>query len=166
METLFAVCTGLLAAMSAYLMMSGQLMRFILGLLILSNAANLAIFVSGRLTLGAPPLIAPDAYAPPEGVANALPQALVLTAIVIGFGLFAFAIVLALRAWSTLGTLDGDRMRVAEPETQAAARGQASRGDLAGQRLRDLQVERQRRPGSALRLRHSRTSAAAELMHH
>jgi multicomponent Na+:H+ antiporter subunit C len=49
-------------------------------------------------------------------VANALPQALVLTAIVIGFGLFAFALVLAFRAYSDLGTLDSDEMRLAEPE--------------------------------------------------
>ena len=49
-------------------------------------------------------------------VSNALPQALVLTAIVIGFGLFAFAIVLVFRAWTQLGTLDGDEMRIAEPE--------------------------------------------------
>ncbi len=116
MEHLFAICVGLMVAISAYLMMSGQLLRFILGLLTLSNAVNLAIFVSGRLSAGAPPLIGAEDYAPAEGVANALPQALVLTAIVIGFGLFAFAITLALRAWSELGTLDGDRMRVAEPE--------------------------------------------------
>jgi multicomponent Na+:H+ antiporter subunit C len=49
-------------------------------------------------------------------VANALPQALVLTAIVIGFGLFAFALVLAFRAYSDLGTLDSDEMRLAEPK--------------------------------------------------
>jgi hypothetical protein len=48
-------------------------------------------------------------------VANALPQALVLTAIVIGFGLFAFALTLVFRAYTSLGTLDSDEMRVAEP---------------------------------------------------
>jgi multicomponent Na+:H+ antiporter subunit C len=52
-------------------------------------------------------------------VANALPQALVLTAIVIGFGLFAFALVLALRAYWSLGTLDTEEMRVAEPREEA-----------------------------------------------
>ena len=48
-------------------------------------------------------------------MANALPQALVLTAIVIGFGLFAFALVLMFRTYTTLGTLYSDEMRVAEP---------------------------------------------------
>ncbi len=52
-------------------------------------------------------------------MANALPQALVLTAIVIGFGLFAFALVLTLRAYWSLGTLDTDEMRVAEPREDA-----------------------------------------------
>jgi len=56
------------------------------------------------------------ADAPIGIVANALPQALVLTAIVIGFGLFAFALVLAFRAYQTLGTLNTDEMRVAEPK--------------------------------------------------
>ena len=115
METLLALCVGALVACAVYLMLAGRLLRYIFGLVILSNAANLTIFVSGRLTLGAPPLIAADAEAPAEGIANALPQALVLTAIVIGFGLFAFALVLAFRAFATLGTLDGDKMRVAEP---------------------------------------------------
>ncbi len=48
-------------------------------------------------------------------VANALPQALVLTAIVIGFGLFAFALALVFRAYTALGTVDSDEMRIAEP---------------------------------------------------
>ena len=55
---------------------------------------------------------------PVSEVANALPQALVLTAIVIGFGLFAFALVLAFRAYQSLGTLNTDEMRVAEPKDQ------------------------------------------------
>ena len=116
MEPFFAIAVGGLAAAAVYLMLSGELLRYIFGLVLLSNAANLAIFVSGRLAPGAPPLIPEGAYAPAGTVANALPQALVLTAIVIGFGLFAFALVLTFRAWTTLGTLEGDDMRVAEPK--------------------------------------------------
>ena len=56
-------------------------------------------------------------------MANALPQALVLTAIVIGFGLFAFALVLVSRAYAAMGTLDGDLMRVAEPEADTGHEG-------------------------------------------
>ena len=59
--------------------------------------------------------IEPGNDGPVGVVANALPQALVLTAIVIGFGLFAFALILMFRAYTTLGTLDSDEMRVAEP---------------------------------------------------
>ena len=83
--------------------------------ILISNAANLAIFTSGRLTEGAPPLIPGGESTPVDVVANALPQALVLTAIVIGFGLFAFTLVLIFRAWTELGTLDHDEMRLAEP---------------------------------------------------
>ncbi|MEL7114815.1 MAG: Na+/H+ antiporter subunit C [Pseudomonadota bacterium] len=115
METLFALTLGILVASAVYLMLSGHFLRFIFGLVLISNAANLTIFLAGRLTEGAPPLIAEGADAPGDLVANALPQALVLTAIVIGFGLFAFAIVLLFRAWTELGTLEPDEMRLAEP---------------------------------------------------
>ena len=115
MEALLAITIGVLVAVSVYLMLSRNVLRFIFGLVLISNAANLTIFTSGRLTEGAPPLIPPGADAPIGLVANALPQALVLTAIVIGFGLFAFALILVFRAYTTLGTLNSDEMRVAEP---------------------------------------------------
>lgn len=120
METLLALTIGTVTAAAVYLMLAGHMLRFIFGLVLISNAANLTIFLAGRLTVGAPPLIAEGADAPVAGVANALPQALVLTAIVIGFGLFAFAIVLVFRAWSALGTLNPDEMRLAEPLPEAA----------------------------------------------
>lgn len=116
MEQLLSVLIGALVAGAVYLMLSGHLLRFLLGLILLSNAANLTIFVAGRLTPGSPPLIIDGNDAPAGLVANALPQALVLTAIVIGFGLFAFALILAFRAYQSLKTLDTDTMRVAEPE--------------------------------------------------
>jgi multicomponent Na+:H+ antiporter subunit C len=116
METLLALTVGVLVATAVYLMLARNILRFIFGLVLISNAANLTIFVAGRLTEGAPPLIPPGQEAPVEAVANALPQALVLTAIVIGFGLFAFALVLVFRAYTTLGTAYSDKMRVAEPQ--------------------------------------------------
>ncbi len=115
MEALLALTIGVLVATAVYLMLARNILRFIFGLVLFSNAANLTIFVSGRVTVGAPPLIPVGADAPVGDVANALPQALVLTAIVIGFGLFAFALVLMFRAYSSLGTLYSDEMRVAEP---------------------------------------------------
>jgi multicomponent Na+:H+ antiporter subunit C len=119
METALAFLVGLLVAASIYLMLARSILRFLFGLILISNAANLVIFASGRLIAGAPPLIAVGADAPAGVVANALPQALVLTAIVIGFGLFAFALVLAWRAYTELGTLESDEMRLAEPREPA-----------------------------------------------
>ncbi|MEO0386654.1 MAG: Na+/H+ antiporter subunit C [Pseudomonadota bacterium] len=119
MEALLALVIGALVAASVYLMLARNVLRFIFGLVLISNAANLTIFTAGRLTEGAPPLIAEGANTPAPLVANALPQALVLTAIVIGFGLFAFALVLVFRAWTSLGTLYSDEMRVAEPPERA-----------------------------------------------
>ncbi|MEO1092781.1 MAG: Na+/H+ antiporter subunit C [Pseudomonadota bacterium] len=115
METALAVLVAILVTSSLYLMTSGHMVRFLFGLLLLSNAANLVIFAAGRLTYAEPALIAPGALAPAGSVANALPQALVLTAIVISFGLLAFALVLVYRAHQSLGTVDSDEMRVAEP---------------------------------------------------
>ena len=116
MELLLAALVGFLVAAGAYLMMSGQLIRFLFGLVLLSNAANLVIFAAGRLTYATPPFVTPGDKAPAADVANALPQALILTAIVIGFGLLAFALSLAFRAWEALGTTEMDDMRACEPE--------------------------------------------------
>lgn len=115
MEAMYAIVFGVMLAVAFYLLMSRHLLRMVLGLLLLSNAVNLAIFVAGRLSSRVPPLV-------PEGSiglavsANPLPQALILTAIVISFSLVAFAVVLFERAHSALGTLDPDAMRDAEPE--------------------------------------------------
>lgn len=115
MDILIAMMVGVLVSASVYLMLARNLLRFLFGLLLISNAANLTIFASGRLTPEAPPLIPEGANAPVGEVANALPQALVLTAIVIGFGLFAFALTLVYRSYQKLGTLNSDEMRIAEP---------------------------------------------------
>jgi multicomponent Na+:H+ antiporter subunit C len=127
MEVLLAALVGLLVAAGAWLMMAGTLVRFLFGLVLLSNAANLAIFAAGRLTYAAPPLIAEGALAPAGLVGNALPQALILTAIVIGFGLFAFALALSFRAYNALGTARMNDMRLAEPpHDDAPAAGEES----------------------------------------
>lgn len=116
METVLALLAGILVAGAVYMMLSGNLLRFLFGLMLLSNGVNLAIFAGGRLTLGTPALLGQAGALPAHVMANALPQALLLTAIVIGFGLFAFALVLTIRAFRSFGHLDVDRMRRAEPE--------------------------------------------------
>ncbi|WP_349360044.1 Na+/H+ antiporter subunit C [Stappia sp.] len=120
MEAALAILIGLFFAISIYLLMSRQIVRVLLGIAILSNAVNLLIFASGRLLRGVPPVI-PEAYqVPQETIANPLPQALILTAIVISFSLFAFLLVLAFRAYQELGTDDTNEMRVAEPTGETA----------------------------------------------
>jgi len=131
METALAGLAGLLVAAALYLMLSGNLVRFLFGLALLSNAANLVIFAAGRLTYAAPALIADGASAPQGTVANALPQALILTAIVIGFGLLTFTLVLVYRGYRALGTVEADAMRVAEPPDAGEAEPPAAAGGAA-----------------------------------
>lgn len=119
MAVVLAALVGLLFAASVYLMLSRTLVRYLFGLVLMGNAANLLIFVVGGLSLGEPAIV-PSGLAGPDGpIANPLPQALILTAIVISFGLLAFAMVLAYRANEALGTTDSASMRVAEPPDDA-----------------------------------------------
>ena len=114
MEIMLSLLTGVLVGAGAYLMMSGKTLPYIFGLTMISNAANLLIFSAGRLTFGKPPLV-PKGMETVHGAANALPQALILTAIVIGFGLLVFAVALAWRSYYVLGTIEMDDMHVSEP---------------------------------------------------
>jgi multicomponent Na+:H+ antiporter subunit C len=114
MEVMLAGLTGVLVAAGAYLMMSGKTLPYLFGLTMISNAANVLIFAAGRLTFGKPPLV-PAAEKAISGAANPLPQALILTAIVIGFGLLVFALSLAYRSYYVFRTIEMDEMRDAEP---------------------------------------------------
>lgn len=118
METALALLIGVLFGLGAFLMLERSLIRILLGLVLISNAANLVIFVAGGLIWGEPAIVPAGATIPAGVVANALPQALVLTAIVIGFGLVAFALVLAERTYRRLGTVDTEAMRAAEPPSE------------------------------------------------
>ncbi|MCA1300826.1 Na+/H+ antiporter subunit C [Stappia indica] len=115
MEATVSVLIGLFFAVAIYLLMSRQLVRILLGIAILGNAVNLLIFTSGRLLREVPPIIPEALQVPGETIANPLPQALILTAIVISFSFLAFLLVLAFRAYQELGTDDTNEMRVAEP---------------------------------------------------
>lgn len=117
MQMLLILLAGVLFAAGVYLVLRQNLLRMIFGLVLLSNAVNLLVFAMGRVARLAPPLVPVGADAPVAAVANPLPQALVLTAIVIGFGLVSFALVLAYRSFVTLGTVDTDEMdaEAAEP---------------------------------------------------
>lgn len=111
MEILLAIATGMLTACAVYLILSRHLLRVAIGLVLFGNAANLAIFQSGRLGPLAPPIVDAEPGVLAAGAANPLPQALVLTAIVISFGLVAFTLVLLLKGHARLGTVDVDALR-------------------------------------------------------
>ena len=117
MEVVIAMLVGLLGGISTWLMLSGHLLRLLLGFGLLSNAVNLAIFAVGRLSYGAPAVIEPGAVAPAATVGNALPQALVLTAIVISFGLFAVTLAALYRAHAQMGTLDTNAVGASVDDT-------------------------------------------------
>ncbi len=106
METLMAWVVGGLYAAGLYLMMRRSIVKVIIGLILISHAANLLIFTVGRLTRGKLALVPEGATVPPEAVADPLPQALILTAIVIGLGVQAFAIVLFKRTYQSVQTDD------------------------------------------------------------
>ena len=96
MEIVTVLVTGLLFGAGVYALLSRSLFRALLGMLLISQAANLAVFSAGGLTAGAPAIVNAEGAA--TAVADPLPQALVLTAIVIGLGLAAFAIALFAQA--------------------------------------------------------------------
>lgn len=116
MEGLMSVVVGIFFAVAVYLMLSRHIIRILLGIAILGNAVNLLLFISGRVTREVPPIIGSGLDALPAGAANPLPQALILTAIVISFSFFAFLLVLAYRTYQELKTDDTHQMRLAEPE--------------------------------------------------
>jgi multicomponent Na+:H+ antiporter subunit C len=120
MELVLAVLTGGLVAGGVYLMLRRNLVRLLFGLVLISNAINLLIFASGGLTRGRPPLLPVAPEVAQEVTANPLPQALILTAIVIGFGLLTFALVLVHRTYREFGTLDPEAIRETEPEISPA----------------------------------------------
>ena len=108
MEGLLALASGVLYAAGIYMMMRRRLAQLIIGLGLLSNGTNLLIFTAGGLTRARPPVVPEGEVALDEPYADPVPQALVLTAIVIGFGLLAFSLVLAHRVHETVGTDDVD----------------------------------------------------------
>ena len=110
MEGLLALASGVLYASGIYLMMRRRLAQLIIGLGLLSNGTNVLIFTAGGLTRARPPVVPDGAAALAPPYADPVPQALVLTAIVIGFGLLAFSLVLAHRVHATVGTDDVDEV--------------------------------------------------------
>ncbi len=114
MNLLLAIVTGLLYAAGLYLVLRRSLVKLILGLILLGNGVNLLIFLMGRLVKGHPPIIA-DGKVIVDGIfADPVPQALILTAIVISFGLQSFAIILIQRVYKVVKTDDLDEINTTD----------------------------------------------------
>lgn len=111
MEIILAFVIGGLFAAGIYMLLRRSLVKLLIGLVLLSHAANLLIFTAAKLTRGQPPVIDMNATTLEPPFADPLPQALILTAIVISFGVMAFALALAFRAYRSVGTDDLDRMK-------------------------------------------------------
>lgn len=107
MESLMIVLIGVLTAVATYLVLSKNILRIIVGTALLSHAVHLLILTMGGLKKGSVPILSENA----TSYTDALPQALILTAIVISFAVTAFVLVLAYRAYVTNKTVDTEEMR-------------------------------------------------------
>lgn len=110
MELLISTCIGALAAGGIFLLLRPRSFEVVLGLTLLSYAINLMIFAMGRVSIDRAPILREGVPATLAHYADPLPQALVLTAIVISFAMTAVLIVLAMRARAELGSdrIDAD----------------------------------------------------------
>lgn len=104
MEAAIAITVGILFASGIWLVLRPRSFQVIVGLLLLSYAVNIFIFVMGRLWVDRVPLLTADGAADPATLADPLSQALVLTAIVIGFATTALYLVLMIGARGLAGT--------------------------------------------------------------
>lgn len=115
MELLLAVTVGWLYACGLYLLLRRTLAQMVIGLALLTNGANVLIFVAAGLVRGEPPIIGAGDLTLGAGAADPVPQALILTAIVIGFAIQAFAMALAYRVYRSVASDDIDALTTTEP---------------------------------------------------
>ena len=120
MELVLAVVAGMLYATGLYLMLRRRLAQVIVGLGLLAHGSNVLIFTAAGVTRGAPPVIPADGAA--VSFADPVPQSLILTAIVIGFGVLAFSLVLARRVHESAGSDDIDVIGSDHPAGAGAAK--------------------------------------------
>lgn len=112
-ELIFALAIGVLTGSGVWLLLRPRTFQVVIGLSLLSYAVNLFIVAMGRLRSGAAPIVQAGAAADPAAFADPLPQALVLTAIVISFAMTALLLVVLLAARGLTGT---DHVDGREPE--------------------------------------------------
>ena len=104
MELVLSLGIGIMTGSGVWLILRPRTYQVIIGLSLLSYAVNLFIFAMGRLRVGAPPILEKGTVGDPAAFADPMPQALVLTAIVIGFATTALFLVVLLAARGLTGT--------------------------------------------------------------
>lgn len=109
-----ALMTAAMAGLAVWMMLDRSLVRMVLGVALLGHVANLVLFQSGAPVVGNVPLVPEGSTVPVEGHNDPVPHALILTAIVIGFGVVAFLTVLVRRIEGPTGRDDIDSFRSAE----------------------------------------------------
>ena len=114
MELLFSIVVGVLYGTGLYLMMQNSMVKLIMGLILLSHGYVLLIFISGGIVKKGLPFVQEEVSQSPMMIADPLPQALILTAIVISFGVLAFALVLVLRTYQSVGSDRIDKMKMTD----------------------------------------------------
>ncbi len=115
MELALAICIGLLYAAGIYMILRKSLVKLIIGLILLGNGVNLLIFLLGRITKGVPPIIPEDLNSLGDIYADPVPQALILTAIVVGVATTAVGLALAVRIHENFGTIEDELIDDEEP---------------------------------------------------
>jgi len=124
MEALLALFIGVMAGAGVYLLLRARTFDVVLGMTLLSYAVNVFIFVTGRVAINRSPIIDGERAATLAQYADPLPQALVLTAIVISFAMTALLLVIALRARAET---ESDHVDCEEPASPSAAPGENAR---------------------------------------
>lgn len=111
MEIILAILVGVLYAAGVYMLLRRSILKFIIGIIFMSNATNLLVFMASGIIVGKPAFLSEDGLVKAQEIADPLPQALVLTAIVIGFGIVVFTLALKFKFFQTTGTDDLDQLK-------------------------------------------------------
>jgi multicomponent Na+:H+ antiporter subunit C len=114
MDIILPFIVGILYSAGVYLMLHRSFVRLVFGIVVLGHATNMLLFVIGRLTRGETALVPENGFEIGEAIPDPVPQALILTAIVIGFGVQAFAIVLLKRVYQSIKTNDLDDLNTTD----------------------------------------------------
>ncbi len=115
METGLVLVTGALYAAAIYSLLRRSLVRLALGLVLLGHATNLALFVANGVSRALPPLLPADGAPLAGPLSDPLPQAFILTAIVINFGMLALLLVVVHRTGREVGSDDIEALRTEDP---------------------------------------------------